>query len=364
MRGAGPWAFALTGLMLATAGAALADASGRAQLAQLSGSERLAVFAQTKALDAGDLSPATVGALNDGLERLGFGSGVRAGQVLAKSATLAPTLGYDGNLNGGYPGSVFDVGGIVLTADPAYVAVPAATVGAEMSARLRLSLGRGQIFEASADATTAYAPTRDLSKSSAAASACAKTHLQGWTFLDLCAEQGASYRSLGQSLATTTSAGLTTLFATGAAAHEVTMTLSNTTLSGGNQGGVSLGWTSVWDGAVTRLQAGIAAPVPGQTVQRARIEAGAAWVMADHPIDLGLWASQSEGGTTLGIARRDQAQGLSLSTEWTWPSNLPAQRLLGRGPVTTELGLSQTQSTISLYNDRQISFTARFALRR
>ncbi len=340
-----------TGLVLAlllmlTAAQASADAFSRARLAPLIGSERLRLFTYGQALNTRTAPPALTRAMRQGLERSGFyHEGAPA--LIARDLRFTPVLAWDENINGGYFNDTFNLYGLSFQVDPANLARAGLVLGGRLGGEARLAWGPGRLLDFSASAEVGWSPRHDIGRGNAQLSACARNHLTGWTFADVCATAQAGRRSLSSSHSTAVSASLAHLFATGAAYHEVTVELERLHLAEGGQNTVSLGWNAVWNRATTGLSLTLGEPIPGQNATRARVSAQASWLWGSRPVTLSAWHMQASGGMLMGLPRQDRLTGIGLT-------------LQPRPGLSVELMHQVTTSSIDLFAEARTGLSVRF----
>lgn len=342
-------ALLIAGLCLAAPRAG-ADALDRARLAPLVGSERLRLFTLARVIDTRRPPPAVLQAMRRALQDSGFYHR-GAPEIVAREARVSPVLGWDDNINGGYVRDRLDLGGLIFDADPANRARPGLVLGARLDASVRLAWGEGRVIDLRLGAEAAWSPRHDIGRAFAGVEACARNHLAGWTFADFCAETSGSHRALSDSVSGGVSASLVRLFSTGAAAHQLSVAVEHRHTREGAQDGLTLGWSAVWNRAVTEFTLGTATPIPGETATRVRFGARAGWLWHDRPVSVSLWHVQASGGMLLGMARADRVTGIGLSVQ-------------ARPGVSVELTHQVTQSTIALFDDHRTGLSVRFQLGR
>lgn len=338
-------------LTLAMPAAGHADAVMRVGMAGLAGSERLRQFTLGQALLQHPGHPAIRRAMETSLRQNGFYHTGSGPTVLSRSGQIDPVLAWDGNINGGFLADRFSLYGLSFDVDPARRALPGMVTGARASGQMRLAYGEGRFLDLRGSLEGAYSPRHGIGRGQAGFEACARNHLHGWTFADACVTASHSYRSLGSSTTGTLTLALARLHAARASEHELTAGVSRTFLQGHTQDSLSLGWNAVWNRAVTGLDLTLAAPIPGETALRQRIQGSVGWMWQGRTMRVGVWHQRSEGGMLMGMARIDRVSGISLSVQ-------------ARPNLTIEVMHQMTRSSIGLFDENRTGVNLRFDLRR
>ena len=329
---------------------ALADAFDRARLAPLASSERLRLFTLARAQDTRRAPPAYTNALRRALRDTGFYHEGGA-ELMDRSLRFSPVLTWDENINGGYFNDRLDLGGLILVADPANLARAGALVGGRVDATARLSWDEGRVIDLRASAELAWSPEHDIGRASAGVEACGRNHVTGWTFVDLCASASASQRALSEGSAAGISAALVHLVSTAEAAHQFSLELDRRALDAGFQTGLTLGWSAVWNRAVTEVTLGAGTPIPDATATRGRVSARVGFLWHERAVSLSAWHVQASGGRLLGMDRADRVTGLGVSIE-------------ARRGMSIEVTHQVTRSTIALFDEDRTGLSVRFRLGR
>ncbi|MFN4100577.1 MAG: hypothetical protein ACK4GT_12445 [Pararhodobacter sp.] len=341
---------ALAAILLLCPAVAQADALARARIAALSGSERLQLFTLGQAMDTRRAPVAVTRAMRQALTRSGFyHEGPPA--LIDRHFGVSPVLAWDDNINGGYFSDTYDLFGLPFTVSPDNVARAGIVAGGRLDGSLRYALAEGRTIDLSAGAELAWSPRHEIGRGSARLEGCSRNHLSGWTFADFCASASGLRRELSSSHSVAVSAGLSRLFASADAAHELSVELEERRVSEGTQTGLALGWGAVWNRAVTQVSVGVATPIPGASATRLRVSARAGWLWQERPVSVSLWHLQSGGGMLLGVAREDRLTGIGLSVQ-------------ARPGMNVELTHQVTTSTIALFSEARTGLSVRFQLGR
>lgn len=332
---------------------AAADTMDRARLAPLAGSERLRMFTLGQAMAPGASRAASrgaAGAMRGALERAGFyHEGGPA--VIERSLRASPVLAWEDNINGGYYHDSYDLFGLSFDVSPAHVAQSGLVAGGRVDGAMRLSWGEGRVIDLSAGVEAAWSPRHDIGRASASLQACARNHVTGWTFADLCASASGGRRALSSGHSVAVSAGLAHLFAAGESAHQLSLELEQRQSDGGAQTGLTLGWSAVWNRAVTQLSVGFATPIEGASATRLRVSARAGWMWQDRPVSVSLWHLESSGGMLLGVPREDRLTGIGLSVQ-------------ARPGMSVEVSHQVNRSTLALFDEARTGVSLRLDLGR
>ena len=333
-----------------TPAAAQSDSLTRAGLAGMTGSERLRQFSLGQAVLDSD-APALTRAMEASLRDSGFYHTGSGPVVLSRSVRVDPVLAWDGNINGGFLNDRFDIFGLTFDVDPARRALPGVVAGARAGGQIRLAYGEGRFLDLRGSIEAAWSPEHDIGRSQAGFEACARNHLSGWNFADLCVTASHSIRRLSTSTSATVDLSFARLHAGRASEHEFSAGIARTFAGGSTQDALSLGWNAVWNRAVTGLDLTLAAPIPGETAMRQRIHGSVGWQWQGRAMRLGVWHQRSDGGVLLGMPRADRVTGISLSVQ--------AHRNL-----TVEVVHQVTQSTVNLFDENRTGLNLRLDLHR
>ena len=185
--------------VLAAAPRAAADAFDRARLAPLASSERLRLFTLARAIDTRQAPRSYSGALRRTLREQGFYHDGTPG-TLDRTFRFSPVLAWDDNINGGYYHDQLDLGGLIFDADPANRARAGLVIGTRADASIRLSWAEGRVIDLRAGAELGWSPRHDIGRAFAQVEACARNHLAGWTFADVCASVSGAHRAARREL--------------------------------------------------------------------------------------------------------------------------------------------------------------------
>lgn len=348
--GSGRGLAAALALLLAALPVTLAAGTDRAALARMAAlapSERLQAYALARGLAHDRRSVALSGALRRALTGLAFyHEGAGPPRVIFAGARATPVLAWDANINGGYLGDRFTLGGLVFAIDPARRARAGLMAGLAFGADLRLAWGPGRYLDLQAGGEALWSPEHRMGRAAAGASACLRGHLRGWTFGDLCASASHGWRVLSRGGTATVSAGLATLVTAGPAHHELSLRLARLTQPEGPQTEATLGWSAVWPMATTELSLSVLSAVTDATVPRRRAAFAIRWLAAGRPVSLGLHWQEAGGGMLVGRPREDRTLALSLG-------------LQPRPGLTVELVHQVNRSTHDLFSDRRTGISLR-----
>lgn len=341
----------LLALALALPGVAQSQAMERAGTAALVQNERLRLYSLTRVLDTRRAPPPVTRASRQALVEQGFYHEPGTSPVIGASVRLTPVLAWDANINGGFINDRFDHFGLVFEVDPARMARAGLVAGARLGAEMRLAYGPGRFVHLQGQAEAAWSPQHDIGRADAGLSVCARNHVRGWTFADLCASTQAGWRELTSTRGATVSATLSHLFTLGPGYHQISLGLAHHWRPEGQQDAMTLGWGAVWNQLATDLSLTLSPGIPGETALRQRINAQASWNWNRTPVSLSVWQVRAGGGRLLGVDRHDRVTGLSLSFR-------------PRRGVTVEVTHQQTGSTLALFNEQRTGLGLRFDLAR
>lgn len=327
---------------------AIADIVDRLRLAEITAPERLRLRVQAAALSDGTLPGWGIGRMRRDMERQGYYASRAEVAIVATDLALAPTLSWDGNINGGVLQDRFVAGGLNFEAAPDVRAIGAGVAGVQAIARTRIAFDNGRLIELQGGMDVGYAPVPDLGRGDAQLGICGRNHVLGWTFLDFCGSRSYHWRDLIRGDATEISAEASRIFVSGRSAHQLGVSVAR--VSGGalRQDRVAVSVDSIWDPVATRAEFTLGREVPGQTALDYRVAGGASWLIAGRAHGVDLSQQVLDGGAFLGTPRRDVVHGLILSAEI-------------RPGVELRLGLTDSRSTAAIAEYRQASIDLRFS---
>ncbi len=191
--------------------------------AQLIGSERLRTFTLARGLDpeAGGIGVAQD--LKALLVAQGFYLDQGTGAVLQRRQSLYPLLAYVPNLNGGLENRNLELAGLTFKLNQEQVAQGGLALGGGYDGALRLGWSEGRYVEARYQVEALYAPDPDLTQTEDRLSVCARNHLDGWTFADLCLRQTRIWQDLSERTRQEAELSFAHLFEAGQRTHEITL---------------------------------------------------------------------------------------------------------------------------------------------
>lgn len=345
------WPALVAVLLVALLGSApaLADAMDRARMAPLASSERLRLFTYGRALQTPHPPQAITTAMRRTMERTGFYHQDGGISLLGSSLRFSPVVAWDDNINGGYFNDTLDLFGLQFLVSPDNLARAGFVFGGRVDGSIRLAYAEGRYLDLSAHTEAAWSPRHEIGRANAALTACARNHVTGWTFADVCVTAGGGWRELSSTSSTAVSASVAQLFAAGAGTHEVSVEVERSQLSAGDQNSITLGWASIWNRATTDISLTLGEAIPNASATRARLTARTSWIWHNRPVTLSAWHMRSSGGMLLGMPREDRLTGLGVSVQ-------------ARPGMSVDLMHQVTRSTISLFDESRTGLTVRFQL--
>ncbi len=324
---------------------ATAVSANTARTAFIAHTERLRMFVLGQYMDRTGVSPEGIRLLREDMTRQGFY--LEGGpEVLDRWIRASPVVGWDSNINGGWPNTSLNLPGITLVTTPEFAAQDGVIVGGNVSAGFRLGYRMGGYLDVDGNVEKVWAPAHGLSRTSGAASACARNHVGGWRFLDLCQEGSFLERDLGRSTAGATSVSFVQLFSGNGSGHELSLTAMRRDVNEDHQQAGRLTVSSVWENVATQVSATLATPAGDAHVQRARLALEVRRMVAGRFFAVELAAEESDGSSFLGHERSDRTYGMSVSTT------------LMRG-LTIGAGYSRTRSSISFFDENRFGVNFR-----
>jgi hypothetical protein len=324
-----------------------ADVIDRLRLAEAAAPERLRLRVHAAALSDGTLPAPGVVRMRRDMERQGYYFDGGPPDVVASDVVLAPTLAWDGNINGGVMRDHFVAGGLVFEAAPEVRAVGGAVAGVQGLYRTRVALKNGRLIELRGGVELGYAPTVRLGRADTQLGICLQNHLAGWSFLDICGTKAFYWRDLVEGNAEQISLEATQVLVAGASAHQLGLRALRVSGEADKQDRVAFSVSSVWTRVATQTKLTLGKDVPGTTSLRYRLEGGVSWLMLDRVFSLNLSRQELGGGAFLGVPRRDEVHEMTLAVDLRTGAEL-------------SLGLVDSRSTAAIADYRQVTLDLRF----
>ena len=324
-----------------------ADEVDRMQIAGLSGSERLRLRAYGQALTAGKLPSRALARMRQDMIRQGYYITKRQPELVARSVQVAPLLAWDGNINGGLLQDRFVLNGLTFEGDPDFIAKSGIVAGLSAAGLLRSAWDTGRLVELQGATELGWSPGHSIGRADVMLSVCSRNHLQGWSFLDLCATGRHYWRELDQDSGWQVSAAFAQIAAAPNSLHEIKIEYLRASTAGAAQDRVALSVESAWRRALTEISATLGKPLDDTVSLRYRTEARVSWIAADHGWSLDVWTQHAEGGMFLGVPREDRARGIGLATDL-------------RQNTSLRLAYMDSRSTAGIANYDQITLDIRF----
>lgn len=306
---------------------------------------RLRLFCLLAEVDGRLTTQTTAVVIDHALKQEGFARGLGLpGQVprIQGATSLAPTLRYGGNINGGNADRPLVLGNLVFTGDPARLRRDGWLLGLSGQGNGRLIYGAGRYMDLGFGVQAEVAPHYAARVVTAQGSLCAKHRLSGWWYLDACLGATAQDRALEASASQTAGAQIIRLFATPARQyHQAAIGIDLRREADFDQTRLRLDVQSILGGgAYGRVTAVLGDAVAGQLALRHEMSVMAGMPVQGRSLQVHLQIARSEGGRVLGIARDETAMTLALG-----------YRL--RPNITLTLGQQITTSTIAYFSERQ-----------
>lgn len=323
-----------------------ADVADRLRLAGAAAPERLRLRVHAQALSDRVLPPYGLARMRSDMIRQGYYFNGGPPEIVAREGYVAPVLAWDGNINGGVLQDRFVFNGLTFEATPEARAKAGLAAGAQVSGVTRLAWRTGNLIELRGAAELGWSPEHEIGRADARVSVCSQNHLTGWTFLDICGTAARYWRDLSQGTATQSSVEMLRIFATDRQAHQLGLRYIRASGTPRDQNRIALSADSVWSRLATRAAVTVGEASPDSTVLRYRLDGGVTWLMLDRAVSLDLSAQVLEGGAFLGVPRRDEVYGLSLSTQL-------------RPGAELRLGVIDSNSTAGIANYRQVTIDLR-----
>lgn len=312
--------------------------------AALATSERLRLRVRGDAMTAAVLSEPGFRAFQRDMRLQGFdGTGLTERRLSA-----APLLAFDENINGGLMEDRLWLNGWLFVADPALKAKSGLVAGGTLGGSLRHAWSEGRSLSLSAVSELAWSPRHHIGRGDLMLRTCALNHLQGWSFLDLCATGQRSFRQHSTQSHLDLNLSLHQILATPLGYTDASLSLSSARPEGERaQTRITLGAGSLWSFGATDFALTLGRRVEGETRLRHRISAGVTLLPRGRPVTLDLAQEVSSDGSFAGIARHDRVTSARISAP------------LSAG-ISAGLGLVRARSTVSIASYDRVSFELRF----
>jgi hypothetical protein len=262
-------------------------------------------------------------------------------QRMSRTATIAPILEWDDNVNGGTPGGVFSIGGLDFTVDEASKARAGLMLGASLGLGASYSIGRGTVLRFSLNGSVRHAPRDDATKSSMGASVCGSVPEGEWTWWEGCLSASSVRTELSSHFERAVSATRIAVFPSEIGAHEARIGVRYVLGEDFRKPVVSLGLVTAAEFGAVALLAELSPEVEGQntTLFRARAALTRSVLGASTTVEAGY--RRTGGLVFFGDERSDDIWSLGVTRD------------IGRGVLAT-LSVSRTMSTVDLYDQTSV----------
>ncbi|SFP89210.1 hypothetical protein [Tranquillimonas alkanivorans] len=256
------------------------------------------------------------------------------------TAYVTPTLAYSGNINGGNPTGVLELGDFRFHPDESYEKTEGWLLGGAIGAQRRQSVGPGRYLDFAGGVSAAYAPAHETSVNSAFFVGCSKNHMADWWYADACYSAWAHKKELSEGVQQQLAFEVSKAFSSATNHHHLAsigireefdendsqtqLTTSILTVHSKNFAsyvGFALG---------EEVEGGALAP-------RTEVEVGLMTVLRDRSIELSVEYEELAGGRVLGFDREDDAWSIRASVELTKSLSL-------------DVGYSEVTSSIDYYS--------------
>lgn len=314
----------------------------------LASSERLRLRAAGEAFGRGDHRASTVQTLRHEMRRQGYYHKDQGFELTQASASIAPWLAWDDNINGGVLQDRFTLYGLTFEVDPSARARAGIVAGASAQGKARMSWAEGRSLTLAGFATLGASPRHRLGRADLALQLCSNTHLAGWSFLDLCAEGQRAFRKRGIQSYTEVSASFAQVIAGAGGLHDLRFALQQARLDeGGLQPRLRLSAESLWPTSVTDAALTIGRAQLGKMALARRLELGVTLAPRGRVLRFDVWGQNAGGGWFLGRVREDRSLGAGLT-------------LRLRPNISTRLGVIRARSTAAIADYRRVTMNVQF----
>lgn len=308
--------------------------------------DRLLTFATLKAVEGSIGSAAQAEAIKAKTSAIGF---TDTPETLSE-LLISPELSYSHNINGGNKDEPLIIGNIVFNGDPARYRKEGVITGLNVTQTTRLFYGHGKYFDAFISAGGAYNFEHNLGLASLSLNACSINHLSNWWFIDICGNDGVSYRELTQSHTTTRSIALSTFQETpfGSFSQLILKAQSFKTDSYTQDQLIAGINTVAASGTYTSLEFTFGAPIPTELTTEFGVTAEISTFLRNHPVSLSLKYNKSSGGMFFNQPRNELQYSISAILPIT-------------SQVTASIGYAATDSSIDYFDSAAPTFGVSFA---
>ncbi|GGF74842.1 hypothetical protein GCM10011402_29420 [Paracoccus acridae] len=263
---------------------------------------------------------------------------------------VSPVFTYDGNLNGGFPGSTLVVSGLKFEIGEEYERKSGMLIGAAASVGSNIPVGDGLAWENSVSVLVGWSPEHNLSKSILTGESCLRQMQTIATYLHACLDMRYSDYELGETADVGFRIGASHAFAAAGGLHEVMGEISNIRdlKDRYDQQAVSVVLATAWrEGYATHAGLQLGSAVEDQLVMRERVEFGVSRIVLDRPTAVRVSLQSNRGGRWLGKDREDIVASLSLTREVS--DNLG-----------TTVSVTKTESSANFFDERSVGFSTNF----
>lgn len=269
--------------------------------------------------------------------------------LISASAYLFPKAVWDGNVNGGFPGSTILVGGIPFTIDPAERATQGLVLGLTGTASARFFLDPGLTLSAEFLGSAARAPSLNTNVLSATGQICARQFLGHEDWLRTCVGMFAESRDLSETDTRFLSLEFGKLVSSNLGPSEVSATLRHSFDQAGEATSLSLSAETIRYGVgVFDATVDLGENVSGRmnVIYGARV--GWARQLFGNNTRLSVGTSYSAGVNVFDVPRQDVNTSVNLAMDF-------------KSGISVLASLGQNNSTVPAYSGSVISVSIDFS---
>ncbi|MWB78758.1 hypothetical protein GLS40_12025 [Pseudooceanicola sp. 216_PA32_1] len=336
-------------LCCALAWPAQAVAQGLQDKAQLVASERLRAYTLARGLTHGQGAFGAVRELKSLLQRQGHYLEPGHPALIYRDQALYPQIAHVPNMNGGFENRELELGGLLFRLRDDYAARGGVALGLTYAGQARLGWSPGRYVEARLQLGALHAPGPDLTRTDARVEICARNHIAGWTFADLCASQDRLWQELGEGRRNGLELGLHHLFETPGRFHEFSAYFGRTGEDFPDRSHIAFGLDTAWSRTATRISLRVQEPGPRQFGSDLTLAGDIRWLAGRRVVGLGLQASQSPESGFFGVRRQDIGFGVTGLVEL-------------RDNVVLTAGYAHIESTIDFFDSQSLQVNISFDL--
>jgi hypothetical protein len=256
---------------------------------------------------------------------------------------VAPALEWDGNINGGIPGSTISLGPYRFVVDEDSRARSGIVIGGDVRHEVSWSLGSGTLAELDAGLSYRFSPEYDLDRTSGRIGGCISHVYEAWRKIGACVSVGGTERELSTSVTRRVSVNHLFVGSTAIGDFELGTELFGEDREGIVQAGVALNVltaTDEWGAFGARLTLG--EHVEGRSASTASLNVWSTQRIKSQPTSFSLGYHHVEGSRLFDMDRDDDVMTATISRRLT-------------DQISASVRWTNRRSTIDVYDEESVT---------